>query len=279
MDCNRKSGVAIVTTIKEKEDIAYIVNSNDLIPLVNYQGTVGKSVTATQLVKASDIYIVTDTTIEDHSDPQIPGSIVSTISKLSSSGGTIHIGPGTFELINNAIVIPSNIRIIGSGKNTTIINQNHPTENGINVDSGVNFVGSYFSIENLKITMPVSGNAGDAINLVQSRSSFGIIRSIIITGGTASSWGITNNGNNQTNFEDIYINGFCNGARWLNDSGNINYGDCYVYGLEITLNTFLELGFYYLVRKVLLQTIFHLIGSKLRQKNVSLHLAYYLTAT
>lgn len=233
-----------MATIKSNEDQTYLVNHNDLIPLINNEGTAAKSVTPHQLLKGSGIVTVSNTTLYDHADETEVGSIAYTIENLIPYGGTVYIAPGVYHLHSKPLKIPNNIRLIGSGKNSTTITQNNQTEHAIEVGSGVNFSDTSFSIENIEITTPESTSTADAINLIASQANNGVIRSVLITGGSQMSWGITNNGNNRTNYEDIYINGMCNGARWLNNNGNINFGDCYVFGLEVTLNQINTIGVY-----------------------------------
>lgn len=192
-------------------------------------------------------YVVTDTSITDHSNPSITGSIAWALSQANSrGGGTVTLGTGRFRLTSQALVIRKGIRLIGTSKIASIIVQTHPTADAIIVASGTPHVSTHANLEHFGIEMPTQAGAGDAINLAPTQAGHGNIMSISISGGNADSWGISNHGSNVVNYLDIHISGGMNGLRWFTDNvvPDINYGDCYVQGIDIMLSLPDNIGIY-----------------------------------
>lgn len=154
----------------------------------------------------------------------------------AEGGGYIFLPAGTIAL-TNVLNVGANTKLIGAGRNASILQQLHETEDCLVIDSGADYTPAHVGIESLGIEMLATGTPGDGINFVGlGRAGQSHARDIFITGG-ASNWAITNNGNNQVNLTSIHCAVSGNGCRWLNASGAINYGDAFILGLEVTLSS------------------------------------------
>lgn len=185
----------------------------------------------------SELYtseFVTNPDIEDHSDPSLEGTIAYALNKAAQQGGgTVLVGPGIYNCYNS-IHIGTNVRIVGSGRDTTIINAQHSL-NGITMGSGIYSLFAKPGIEHLTVNLPDSSSA----NAIYGRSrecGNGYIQHVKITGGGPESWGITMDSCNEFLVHCIVYLGGGSGIRWANFiNWGANYGDSLISSVDIDL--------------------------------------------
>jgi len=185
----------------------------------------------------SELYtseFVTDNSIEDHSDPTLIGSIAYALAKAEQEGGgTVLVGPGIFHC-NQSLKIRTNVRLIGSGKDTTLINVNH-NFNGLVLGSGQNSLFAQPGVEHLSIHLP-SDSSYSAIFAQARQCGNGYIQHVKITGGSVTSWGLTMDSCNEFNVTGLVYHGEGNGIRWSNlFNWSANYGDSLISSSDIEL--------------------------------------------
>jgi hypothetical protein len=166
---------------------------------------------------------VSDTSISDHSNPSINGSIAAALESAGlNGGGTVTVGPGEYLLTTSTLVVPRNTRLIGSGMGSTKLTAAHPysvvMQDNVQNDE-------LWSIEGLHISMPGTAS-GSAIEVIDGLNL--TIRDILITGGSPYTWGISMANTNIFLIERVHIEGEGNGIHLfhrVNNSGSINTGN------------------------------------------------------
>ena len=179
---------------------------------------------------------VSDTSIPDHSNPNINGSIAAALESAKlNGGGRVTVGPGEYAVTTSTLVIPQNTSLVGSGMGSTTLIATHPEsvlrQENVQKDE-------FWSIEGLHISLP--GTAyGSAIEVIDGLNL--TVRDILITGGSPDSWGISMANTNIFMIERVHIEGEGNGIHLfhrINDSGLANtgnYGDGLVSAVHVHL--------------------------------------------
>lgn len=185
----------------------------------------------------SELYtseFVTNAAIEDHSDATLEGTIAHALSQAEQQGGgTVVIGPGVYNCYNS-LYIGTNVRLVGSGRDTTTILAQH-TYDAITMGSGIYSLFAKPGIEHITIQLPES-SAANAIKGRSRECGNGYIQHVIITGGGPESWGITLDSCNQFSIFGLAYQGGGNGIRWTNFiNWGANYGDSLISAVDIDL--------------------------------------------
>ena len=177
---------------------------------------------------------VNDTSITDHSDPLVPGSIAYAVEQSEINGGTpISIGPGTYNC-SNKISLKSNIKITGSGHGVTTINFLNLT-NGFEIGAGAYGIHIDGTLSHMTIKLPID-SANVSVNMLTRQGSGFRISDINFEGGGALSWAIKVASANQLSISNIVCRGYGSGIQWNNDANwNANYGDSIISNVDIGL--------------------------------------------
>ncbi len=175
---------------------------------------------------------ITDTTL-DHSDSSINGSIAQQLAECElNGGGIVLIGPGTFQLSAQSLVVGDSCQIIGSGEEATSLKIGH-TGDGILVAAG-QFNGNW-AVKNLTIDLPTA-LSGDGIATTALQATRGQVQNVTVKGGSVLSWGISINSANEISVDNYTYLGEGSGIKYSNPSGlPVNYGDAIFQGSTIFL--------------------------------------------
>jgi len=176
---------------------------------------------------------VNDSSLSDHADPTVPGTIAFALEAVSQrGGGSVIIGAGSYTC-SERLVVGEATRLAGTGQ-STIINATHAMD-AIVLDSGSTGLPGRTGVESMTIQLPSTSSAS-AIRNKSRRAGRAYIKHITIEGGTISSWGITIDSANEFFLMGITYNGEGNGIRWINElNWGINYGDSLITGVDIGL--------------------------------------------
>lgn len=188
---------------------------------------------------AGSVIPVWDTTISDHANAATAGSIAWAIAKAEAAGGgQIVIGPGTFNLTSNRLLVPEKVDMRGCGTSMTIINQTNTAYDGVKAYVANGQFGQ--TIESFRVAMPAAAASGKSGVLVEGVGQR--LESIHVVGGSANSWGFTFDNFYNTNATHIVVGGSAgavqassSGFRFLNAQNTIRPGDCTFSGLQAWL--------------------------------------------
>ena len=180
--------------------------------------------------------IVTDTSLSDHADASVPGTIAFALARIEANGGgAVVIGPGTYNC-SSTLSLRVDIRFIGSNASGTIINAQHD-DNVIELGTGTQGFGIRCTLEHFTVNMS-SSSLASGIRSLSRQLGKGHLEHVEITGGGAQSWGITIDSSNEYSISNFKYLGEGNGLRWINESGQpFNYGDSQITSTDIKLVT------------------------------------------
>lgn len=177
---------------------------------------------------------VTDTSLSNHSDPGTSGTIARALADVAASGGgTVVVGPGTFN-ITNSLVLGENVILKGVGRRATTIKMT-------GAQDSIRVTNQYGAIESLRVQMP-TGATTNGISVTKSDVH---LKDIAIAGGDLSSWAINVDGANVVYLSNIRIGGsgnkFTGNGIIFQNSALLpyNFGDAKLSKIDITL----EAGF------------------------------------
>lgn len=173
---------------------------------------------------------VIDTNLPDHSDTNIEGTIAKALADAEAAGGgTVLVGPGTFN-ISNSLLVSANVILKGVGRRATIINMTGSADS-------IKLTQQFGAVESLKVQMP-TGITTNGINITKGDTH---LKDLAIAGGDLSSWAINVDISNVVFINNIRIGG--SGNKFL---GNgiifqntallpINFGDSKLSKIDILL--------------------------------------------
>lgn len=187
--------------------------------------------------------IVTDTSLDDHADANVPGTIASALARIEANGnGAIVMGSGTFNC-SSKLSLRVDIRFIGTNTKGTIIRAQHD-DNVIEIGAGIQGFGVRCTLEHFSINMP-STSASSGIRNLSRQLGKGHIEHVEVTGGGAQSWGLTMDSSNEFSISNFKYLGDGNGITWINESGQpFNYGDAQITSTDIRLTSQNTIGIF-----------------------------------
>lgn len=131
-------------------------------------------------------YLVWDTGIEDHANAATKYSIAWSIAQATAAGGgVIRLGQGTFNLTSTRLVAQNHISIIGSGRASTVINQQSAAHDGLFVE-GLNTERHDGLFQSFRIAMPTNAQSMKAG--MRFTLNYAQVRDVAVTGGSSVSW-------------------------------------------------------------------------------------------
>lgn len=171
------------------------------------------------------VYSVNNTTISDHGNPSIAGSIADALRQCAENGGgEVRVASGTYGVMNG-LRLGRNCSLVGSGMDATTIRMESGYHDLVTVASGQNSVRANWVVKELTLEMsPISNRA--SITTVPLQANTGTISNVRTTGGSPYGWGIDLDGALIIHIDGYNYNGEGSGIRWHNDWGiPYNIGD------------------------------------------------------
>ena len=178
--------------------------------------------------------IVTDTSLSDHADASVPGTIAFALARIEANGGgAVVIGPGIYRCAST-LRIKVDTQFLGSNLSGTVIDALHDG-NVIELGTGNPGFGVRCTLEHFTVNMPDSSLAS-AIKGNFRQTAKGHIEHVEVTGGSPQSWGIRLDGCNEFAISNFKYSGEGSGIAWfIGQDIAINYGDSLITSTDIIL--------------------------------------------
>ena len=177
------------------------------------------------------VYYVTDTSIANHGDPNVDGSVAKALADAhAAGGGTVQLGPGVFAFHNTILTIEENVCLKGVGRQATVLRKT-------GFFDAIQILGPFSGIEGLTLDMSTTATS-DGVFIRAGNVS---IRDAAFAGGLSEAWAIRIESTNVVYLNNIRMGGtaavfYANGIVFENQNLiPYNFGDSKLSKIDITL--------------------------------------------